>query len=165
MRSFACLALLVLCGRAHGAEPAIDAARALSELDQVGRAIAKEKCQRPLEVKAQLVAQPLAADATDEMQSHACRGFRVAVYVSTLAASTRELPMSVVVESRHPLLANEWSVGATPQNVRARLGAPYSAAGESFSYSLRAERPGRDTLTFEVEGGIVRAVTWSWDID
>ena len=73
--------------------------------------------------------------------------------------------MFVVVESKHPLLANEWSVGVASATVRTRLGAPYSAAGESFSYSLRPERPGRDTLTFEVEDEIGHAVTWSWEID
>jgi hypothetical protein len=99
------------------------------------------------------------------MQSHMCRGFRVAVYRSALADSTREFPMSVVVESAHPRLAAEWSVGATAASVQTRLGAPYRSAGESLSYSLRAQQPGRDVLTFEVEAGIVRAVTWSWEID
>lgn len=56
-------------------------------------------------------------------------------------------------------------MGATGASVRARLGAPLSTIGETLSYSLSAERAGRDTLTFEVEGGIVRAITWNWDVD
>jgi hypothetical protein len=144
---------------------AADPSAALATLDQIGRAIAKEKCQRPAEVRTQFVLQPLAPDAIDEMQSHACRGYRVAVYVSTQADAMREFPMSVVVESAHPLLAGEWAVGATAAALRARLGTPYTAHGESFGYSLHAGRPGKDMLTFEVERGVVRAVTWNWDID
>jgi hypothetical protein len=155
----------LLCCRSACAQAPADAALRLSALDAVGRAIANEKCQRPSEVKTQFVVQPLTPNATDEMQSHMCRGFRVAVYRSALGDSAREFPMSVVVEAAHPLLPSEWSIGATAAGVRARLGVPYRAAGESFSYSLRSQQPGSDVLTFETEAGIVRAVVWSWEID
>jgi hypothetical protein len=120
---------------------------------------------RPLEVKTQFVRNPRAPDATEEMQSFACRGFRVEVYRTKVDGMPRELPMSVVIEAANPHLSSEWSVGVTAASVRARLGAPLSSVGETLSYSLSAERAGRDTLTFEVEGGIVRAVTWNWDVD
>jgi hypothetical protein len=95
----------------------------------------------------------------------ACRGFKVAVYRSVLADSAREFPLSVVVQSAHPLIGADWSVGASAAAVRSRLGPPHSTAGESFGYLLRPPPDGRDTLTFEVEAGIVRAVAWTWEVD
>ena len=140
-------------------------ATALAELDRIGRAIAGQKCRRPIESKTQFVAYPLAEQAKDEMHSHACPGFRVAVYRSTLAGATREFPVSVVVEDAHPLLGAEWGVGAPVAELRRRLGTPQAVSAEGFGYALRPDRAGRDTLRFEVAGGVVRAITWTWDVE
>lgn len=141
------------------------ASESLAAIDRIGRTIAAEKCERPVEVKQSFVRNPTVADVADEMQSTTCRGWRVAVYRSLSTTPPRELPMSVVVEAAHPRLAPAWSVGTTPAQVQAVLGVPFARRGESFGYSLDSARPGRDTLDFEVREGLVRAVTWTWDVD
>ena len=145
--------------------PTADAADTLEAIDRIGRTIAAEKCERPLELKVSLVRNPQVPDVSDEMQSIACRGWRVAIYRSLAPAPPRELPMSVVIEAAHPRVAPAWSVGATPAQVRAALGPPLTSRGESFSYRLGPDPRGQDRLDFEVRDGIVRAVTWTWDVD
>lgn len=136
-----------------------------ADLDHIGRAIAAERCARPLEVKVSYVRNPTASDVADEMQSIACRGLRIAIYRSLAPAPVRELPMEVVLEDKHPRIAAAWSVGATPAQVQAVLGPPRTTRGESFGYALDPTRPDRDRLDFEVRDGAVRAITWSWDVD
>lgn len=155
------LATSGVCAAASGGA----AESTLAELDRLGRSIAAERCPRPQEMKVSLVRHPHAQAVADEMQSTRCRGFRVAVYRSHSSDPPRELPMSVVVESDHPRVDAAWSVGASSAEVRSALGAPFVTRGESFSYSLSPLRPGRDTLEFEVQAGIVRAVTWNWQVD
>jgi hypothetical protein len=145
--------------------PAAQAADTLEAIDRIGRTIAAEKCERPLELKVSFVRNPQVADISDEMQSIACRGWRIAIYRSLAPAPPRELPMSVVVEAAHPRVAAAWSVGATPAQVHAALGPPLTSRGESFSYRLGSDPRGQDRLDFEVRDGIVRAVTWTWDVD
>lgn len=148
---------LGLCAPAVAVEPAA--------LDRIGRAIAAERCARPLEVKVSFVRNPQAADVADEMQSFACRGFRVAIYRSLSPLPARELPMELVLEGAHPRVDAAWSVGASPAQVQAALGAPQTTRGASFGYELDRARPGRDRLEFEVRDGIVRAISWSWEVD
>jgi hypothetical protein len=147
----------LLAAAAHGETPA--------ELDRIGRAIAAERCARPLEVKVSFVRNPTAADVADEMQSVACRGFRIAIYRSLSPLPARELPMELVLEGAHPRVDTTWSVGATPAQVQAALGPPQTTRGVNFSYAFDPVRPQRDRLDFEVRDGIVRAITWSWDVD
>lgn len=156
-------AVAIAAGAAWVAPAGFAADTTLAELDRVGRAIAAQRCARPLEVKVSEIRHPRAG--VDEMQSIACRGFRVAIYRSFASDPPREMPMAVVVESGHDRLDNAWSVGASGASVRSRFGAPFATRGESFSYSLDPQRPGRDTLEFEVHGGIVRVVTWTWEVD
>jgi len=157
--------LVLLAGLGSAVQGAAAAGNTLVELDKVGRSIAEEKCARPLEVKVSFVRNPHARDVADEMKSTTCRGFRVATYRSLSPDPPRELPMSVVVEAAHRRVDSAWSVGTPSAIVRAALGVPFSTQGESFSYSLSPSRPGQDTLAFEVQAGVVRAVTWSWEID
>jgi hypothetical protein len=140
-------------------------AQTAPELDRIGRAIAAERCARPLEVKVSFVRNPTSVDVADEMQSIACRGLRIAIYRSLAPGPPRELPMEVVLEDKHPRSAAAWSVGATPAQVQAVLGPPRTTRGESFGYALDPTRPDRDRLDFEVRDGVVRALTRSWDVD
>lgn len=150
-----------LAGTAHGGEERYT----LAQLDGIGRALAKERCYRPVEVKTSFVRNPHDREVADEMQSFDCRAFRVAVYRSLSQSPPRELPMSVILEHAHPLANGPWSVGASAAGVRAALGPPLRVFGESLVYSLNHEHPGQDTITFEAAAGIVRAVSWTWDVD
>ena len=49
----------------------------------------------------------------------------------------------------------------TADGVSKALGPPTVVLGDNLVYALAA----RDTLTFEVQAGRVRAVTWTWDVD
>lgn len=140
-----------------------DGAAALAELDAAGRAIAAEKCSRPVEVKTSFVRNPVDRAVADEMQSTDCRSFSVAVYRALAPAPLRELPMSVVLRGAHPRIALAWSVGAQAAAVRAALGAPQRQFGENLVYGLRSGA--QDSLTFEVKAGIVDALSWNWDVD
>lgn len=160
--------VLGLCASAPAvlaAEAAATAVQTVAQLDAIGRAIAVARCQRPQEVKTRFLPSAQVADASDEMQSHACGGFRVAIYRFAGPGAPREVPMSVVVDSSHALLPAEWSTGARAAVIRSRLGEPQAATTQSLTYWLNPRQPGRDRLTFEVEDGIVRAVSWSWVVD
>lgn len=158
----ACLVALLA---ARGAAMALgsDAAAALAELDRIGRTIAAERCARPLEVKTVFVRNPHRADRSDEMQSIACQGVRIAVYRSMSTDSARELPMSLVLEARDARLPESLSIGAREQDVVARLGPPATRPGGQLGYAFDAG--GRNTLSFELRDGLVHAVTWTWDVD
>lgn len=134
----------------------------LEELAAFGKALAAEKCARPVEVKTSFVRTPGDSTLSDEMQSFDCRAFKVAVYRSHRVSPPRESPMSVVLLGAVPR-AGRWAVGASASDILATLGAPARRFGENLVYALGNE--GRDTLTFEVEGGVVRAVSWYWDVD
>jgi len=157
--------LLAAALLAGGAAAQPDPRDALARLNALGQALAAQKCPRPVEVKTSFVRNPSQREVADEMQSIDCRSFRVAIYRSLSATPPRESPMSVVLEGAHPLAVDPWAVGASAQAVRAGLGAPAREFGESLVYSLDPRRDGRDTLTFEVRGGVVRALNWSWDVD
>ena len=160
------LLLVVLCAGLNGNTAAQERARiTLEQLNAVGKALAAQRCPRPVEVKTTFIRNPSQRDVADEMQSFDCRSFRVAIYRSLSASPPRELPMSVVLEGAHPLAAGPWAVGASAAAIRAEFGPPAREFGESMAYSLDPRRPGRDTLTFEVGAGIVRAVSWSWDVE
>lgn len=150
-----------LAGTANGDEERYT----LAQLDRIGRALAEQRCQRPVEVKTSFVRNPHDREVADEMRSFDCRAFRVAVYRSLSSSPPRELPMSVVLEHAHPLANGPWSVGASASSVRAALGPPLRVFGESLVYALGPERPRRDTITFEADAGIVRAVSWNWEVD
>ncbi len=152
----ACLALLA---------SAAASAQTPAELDRIGRTIAAQRCVRPLEVKVSYVRSPHSDSVADEMQSITCHGLRIAIYRALAPPPARDLPMEVVLEGAHPQVAAAWSVGATPAQVQAALGQPQSTRGADFAYALDPARPQRDRLAFEVRDGIVRAVTWSWDVD
>ena len=131
-----------------------------NELDAIGRAIVSEGCARPREMKSSFV-RSARGDSSDEMRSIDCRGVRIATYLARGPDGARETPMELVIESPHPHLDARLGVGAEAAAVRAALGPPNTTRGENFSYVLR----GRDTLGFEVRGGVVRTVTWSWDVE
>lgn len=152
---------LALAGAAHGAEDRYT----LAQLDAVGRALATQKCDRPVEVKTSFVRNPHDREVADEMQSFDCRAFRVAVYRSLSSSPPRERPMSVVLEHAHPLAGGPWAVGASAASVRAALGPPLRVFGENLVYPLGRDRAGQDTITFETTAGIVRAVSWNWEVD
>jgi hypothetical protein len=150
---------------ATAADAGADRQQLLAELDRLGRSIAAQKCPRPLEVKTSFIRNPRAADVADEMRSHVCRGFRIAVYVSHGSGPARELPMSVVLEEAHPQLPAALSIGAPAESVRGALGAPTATVGQSLSYALNTGARSRDTVTFEIDGARVQAVAWLWDVD
>jgi hypothetical protein len=133
----------------------------LAALDRLGREIALQACPRPQEVKSSFLPNLRRSDARDEMRSIDCRGFRVAHYLVGDTDPPRLLPMELVVEQPHPGLDARLAPGATEATVRAALGAPTVVRGPTLGYALGA----RDTLVFELFGGRVRAVTWSWDVD
>jgi hypothetical protein len=112
-------------------------------------------------VKSTHIRNPQRPDTADEMRSIDCRSHRIALYVSHAVEPPRELPMELVIDQFHPRLDARIAVGATAASVRAGLGAPSSTRGGSFGYAIGK----RDTLTFEVWSGRIRAVTWSWDVD
>ncbi|MFN0186399.1 MAG: hypothetical protein ACKVQR_21510 [Aquabacterium sp.] len=153
--------LLAATGTALQGQPA-DPASALAALDVAGRAIAAAGCPRPLEVRSRYLPDPARPQVRDEMVSTDCRGWRVAVYrPGAVAGSDR--PLSVVVEDHHPLLLPPLEVGATEAAVRATLGEPAQRFGANLSYRL----PGReaDRVTFEIEAGIVRVISFNWSVD
>jgi hypothetical protein len=154
--------VLLLAATGHAQERAT---YTLEQLNVIGRALASERCHRPVEVKTSFVRNPNNRDIADEMRSFDCRTFRVAIYRSLSASPARELPMAVTLEGEHPLAKGAWTVGASAASVRSVLGAPARVFGESMAYSLDAQRPGRDTLTFEVAAGVVHAVSWSWELE
>jgi hypothetical protein len=133
----------------------------LAELDRIGREIALQSCPRPQEVKSSFLPNQRRRDARDEMRSIDCRGFRVAHYLVGDTDPPRLLPMELVVEQPHPRLDTRLAPGATEAAVRAALGEPTIVRGPTLGYALGA----RDTLVFELFGGRVRAVTWSWDVE
>ena len=137
----------------------------LAQLNDIGLAIAQQKCPRPVEVKTSFVANPRDRDVADEMQSFDCRTYRVAVYRSLSQTPPREVPLSVVLDGEHPLAQGPWSVGASAATIHSLLGPPTKTFGEVLVYALDPKRPDRDTLTFEVADGIVQAVTWTWEVE
>ena len=139
-------------------------AATLAELDRLGRSIAAQKCQRPLEVKTSFVRNPRFAEISDEMVSIACRGLRIAIYRSN-STPPRELPMSVVLEDVHPRLPATLSIGASGRSVRATLGPPSTTPGQNLEYPLGAGKASRDTVTFEIQAGRVQAISWLWEVD
>lgn len=141
------------------AEPAVP----LAELDRIGRTIVAARCARPLEVKTVFVRNPQREDLADEMQSIACHGLRIALYRSTSTVPARDLPMSLVLEATDPRMPQSLSIGARAQEVVARLGPPATQPGGQLAYAFDAA--GRNTLSFELRDGLVRAVAWTWDVD
>ncbi len=132
--------------------------QALQALDSAGRAIAAAGCTRPREAKTSQV-----GSSGDEMQAIDCRSFRLAIYKPRGGAAA---PMELVVLAADgpalPALPPCCGVGADAAAVQAQLGPPARQHGGSFSYRLGAAGPGGDSITFETEGGLVRAVVWSW---
>ena len=143
------------------AATAAEADPTIVSLDRIGRAIVAQKCARPIEVKTVLIRAEKPGSPDDEMESTACPGLRIAVYRSNETKPPRVRPMSLVLEQAHPELAAAVTVGAAADGVRATLGAPTVMLGDNLVYALAA----RDTITFEIQAGRVRAVTWTWDVD
>ena len=158
------LALAALGAAAENGFCADQSRYTIEELNAFGRALAAEKCSRPIEVKTNFVRSPGNAAAADEMQSFDCRTFEVAVYRSLATSPARELPMSVLLIGAHPR-AGPWAVGARAADIRAVLGPPARVFGENLVYSLSPTRDVRDTLTFEVNAGVVQALNWNWETD
>jgi len=146
--------LLALAGLTALAQPA-----PLAELDAAGRALAGRGCTRPVESKVSVAA------GGEEMQSIDCRTFRVARVVVREGGAAREAPMALVVLGEVDGLPPGLAVGADAAAVERRLGAPARRAGSSLGYLLDPARPGGDSITFEVEAGRVRAISWSWQVD
>lgn len=140
---------------------AADGELTLAALDRIGRAIVVERCARPTEVKTVQIRAETPGAPDDEMESTSCQGLRMAVYRVNATRPAHERPMSLVLEAAHPKLPAALGVGATADGVRASLGAPAAVLGDNLVYALAA----RDTVTFEVQAGRVRAVTWTWDVD
>lgn len=159
------LAFALWAGLVEAGHGQARAAYTLEQLDAVGRALATERCHRPAEIKTSFIRHPTRRDVADEMQSIDCRSFRIAVYRSMAQSPPRESPMSVVLQGGHPLASGPWAVGGSAREIRSVLGSPMRVFGESLVYSLSPQRPGQDTLTFEVDKGIVVAVSWSWDVE
>ena len=140
---------------------AADGDVSIASLDRIGRAIVVQKCPRPIEVKTVLIRAEKAGSPDDEMESTACPGLRMAIYRANATKPPRERPMSLVLEEANPQLAAVVGVGAAVDGVRAALGPPTVMLGDNLVYALAA----RDTITFEVQAGRVRAVTWTWDVE
>jgi hypothetical protein len=147
---------------AHGGQAAGDT---LAQIDAIGRSLAAQKCRRPVEVKTVFVANPRDRGVADEMQSFDCKAFRVAIYRSLFPTPAHELPMSVVLVEAHPLAEGPWSLGASADSISAMLGPPARRFGDSLVYSTNPAQPGRNTITFEVSAGVVRALSWNWEVD
>ena len=144
---------------AAGAACAQDRALLL-ELDRAGRAIAAQPCKRPLEQKISQVGQ-----TGDEMRAVDCGGYRIASYVTRSAAGERDTPMALVVQGPGPELPAGIALGMAAPEVVQRLGPPSSRKPSSLSYRLDPARPGGDMISFELEDGRVRAVSWSWRVE
>lgn len=131
----------------------------LAALDRAGRAMAAARCPRPVEVLTRFLNDPLRPAERDEMSTFDCRELRVTLLKA--AGSTQEQPVSVVVQGHHPLLLAPLEVGAATLAVLAALGEPERRFGPHLSYRLHPQRE-RDRVTFEIESGVVRAISFAW---
>ncbi len=73
--------------------------------------------------------------------------------------------MSVVLVQPHPLVTGALSIGAPATQIIANVGQPNRTYGENLVYALDAKRPAKDTITFEITSGYVRAVSWNWEVE
>lgn len=133
----------------------------LADLDRFGRSVAASRCARPLEQKSSFLPTPGRPDAADEMRSVDCRSWRVATYVSRSGGTPREQPMELVFVAADAQLDARLGVGADEAAVLAALGPPAARPAGNLRYDLTP----RDTLSFELWQGRVRAVSWSWHVD
>jgi len=133
------------------------------DLDGIGRAIAQEKCAQP-KVKRRGIENTHDSKVVDTVETYACPGFEVEIYRATAFDPPAELPLSVVVRRAHPRVPPGIGVGASSAALVDALGPPLHAEDGKLVYSLEDEA-GADTVTFELTGGRVRSIRWSFDVD
>lgn len=150
MKRGAALLALAFTGAA-----AQDGGSALAGLDRAGRAIAAAGCARPVEDKTSTVA------GGEQMRALDCGAFRIASVVTPQG----ERPMALVVLADGPALPAGLSIGMDAGPLRTRFGAPAHEGANSLSYRLDPSRPGGDSITFELDAGRLRAVSFNWRVD
>lgn len=136
----------------------------VESLDGIGRSIANEKCVRPASVLVERVANRY-EPVTDEIRKFVCPGYRVVVYEAHASGVTRELPMEVAVSRQISKLPPNVAVGASANSIKTLLGTPYSESAKALVYSSSPERPGEDTITFQLKSGRVSRVVWNWELE
>ncbi len=153
----------LIAGTAKASEIA-QSAPTLADLDKLGREIATKKCAHPERMAIEHIANGY-EDVTDEIKTFYCSDYRVTVYEAHASNVIRELPLEVTVNHPTNVLPKNLSIGAKAGGVRAMLGKPYSESTRALIYSLSAERPGADTITFRLKGGRVDRIVWDWDVE
>ena len=133
------------------------------ELDRIGRTIVREGCRKPLSFKRERVVSP--GGGLDAVYNTECPGFTFATFAPRVGPASKARPMELKVSAAHPRVPADLGVGATAESVRSKLGLPYETRGEQLVYSLASDRPEEDSLTFEVQGGVVKSLVWSWETD
>lgn len=133
------------------------------ELDRIGRTIVREGCRKPLSFKRERVVSP--GGGLDAVYNTECPGFTFATFAPRVGPASKARPMELKVSAAHPRVPADLGVGATADSVRSKLGLPYETRGEQLVYSLASDRPEEDSLTFEVQGGVVKSLVWSWETD
>jgi hypothetical protein len=166
----ACAAGAVLAAAAVTVASAAERLRppsaAQPELDRVGRAIARERCRPAQAVKRERVPSAANPHRLDAVHTTTCAGFEVVLFQPGAGTrATAALPMSVTLGAAHPRMPAELAVGVPIAQVRERLGSPYETQGATLVYSLSAERPDDDLVSFQVDGGRVSSIVWSWNTD
>jgi hypothetical protein len=151
---------LLPAGSAFGQDHPRSPSQAQPELDRIGRAIVHEGCRKPLSFKRERVVSP--RGGLDAVYNTECPGFSFATFAPRVGPASRAKPMELTVSATHARVPADIGVGATADSVRSKLGLPFETRGERLIYSLVPQRPEEDSLTFDIQGGVVKALVWSW---
>jgi hypothetical protein len=133
-----------------------------TQLNELGYSIVAKKCLKPIGIKSEHIKNRHDSAIIDEIRQISCKGYEIKIYLANVTKPPRELPLTLDVTQMLKDIEVSQYIGRNSALVIKAYGQPSEIDGESMVYPLNESG---NIIKFKVKKGLVKGITWYWDVD